>query len=358
MILTRSMMLAAALGTLSLAACTSTVAPGAEEPAHGASTELAASPSQHGRGFGAAQLFQQADKNADGRLTADEWNASAGERFAAADANKDGQLDATELAALAPNGGGRRGGPPMQMLDSDGDGKVSLQEFTSHVAQRFQRADADNDGVVTQQEWSSRAPGMGGHGPGMGGRGPGMRGPGAGMGMHGGPNVEQMFAKADADHDGKVTRAEADALRARLFAEADSNHDGKLDQAEIEAMRAQHRGQRGGDRFAQLDRDGDGKISKQEAPPRLAARFDELDSNHDGQLSADEWSTAHAGMKMPGQGHGRGGPMMMDTNGDNEISAEEFGAMPARWFDLADANKDGAVTLDELRAARPGPMDR
>ena len=59
--------------------------------------------------------------------------------------------------AVAP---GHRGGPDFAAMDRDGDGAVTLAEFTAyaqdHAANRaermFSRVDADGDGMVTQAE--------------------------------------------------------------------------------------------------------------------------------------------------------------------------------------------------------------
>ncbi len=342
----RSILFATVLGMLPIAAC-SQAAPSPAESSGNTLSAMAAGPNQ-GRGM---RRFEEVDKNSDGNVTTDEARSAAAERFAVADTNKDGVLDASEVPALAPLGGGRRGGPSVEIFDANRDGKVTVDEFTTHVVQRVTHADVDRDGVVTAQEWHAQG-GRGKGGPG-GGRRPDGRGRGPGRGGFGGPMNEAVFQQADADHDGRLTRAEADAYRARRFAEADTNHDGKLDQGELTAMRNAHRAERMQDRFAKLDRDGDGKLSRDEAPPRMAAMFDEVDTDRDGKLSMDEMRA----FRSEGRGPGGKGPAA-DTNGDGTVTSEEFSAMPARWFDRVDANHDGVVTRDELRAARPGPMRR
>ena len=49
---------------------------------------------------------------------------------------------------------------------------------------------------------------------------------------------------------------------------------------------------------------------------------------------------------------------MMDTNGDRALSLEEVEAVHARMFSYADQDKDGKLTLEELRAFyHPGVVD-
>lgn len=51
-------------------------------------------------------------------------------------------------------------------------------------------------------------------------------------------------------------------------------------------------GPRAGDLFAQADRDGDGRISREEAQavPGLPALFEQLDTDRDGTLGPDEFA--------------------------------------------------------------------
>lgn len=138
--------------------------------------------------------------------------------------------------------------------------------------------------------------------------------------------------------DATVTRAEAQAKAAEMFARLDANKDGKLNQA---------------DRAA--------RISAQ-----IAERFDAIDTNKDGKIDKAEFAAAHQpGKGGPGMmGHGgmdrmgmnrmgMAGPMLgrMDGNGDKAISREEFIAGALKRFDAADADKDGKLTPEERRGA-------
>ena len=109
-------------------------------------------------------------------------------------------------------------------------------------------------------------------------------------------------------------------------------------------------GRHGGmERLHQADTNGDGMISRDEAAalPRIAKHFDEIDANHDGQVTADELRAFHQSLRAA---HWK----KLDTDGDGRISrAEAQAGAPrlAEHFDQLDANKDGFLTPDELAAA-------
>jgi hypothetical protein len=105
------------------------------------------------------------------------------------------------------------------------------------------------------------------------------------------------FSKADTDRDGKLSRAEVEKALPRLsgrFDSIDTNKDGQLSRGEFHAWKKAHRGERyarAAERFKHADTDGDGAISRAEAEkhaPRLARKFDQIDANKDGRLTQDE----------------------------------------------------------------------
>lgn len=78
---------------------------------------------------------------------------------------------------------------------------------------------------------------------------------------------------------------------------------------------------RGMERLRAADTNGDGLISRDEAKslPRLAERFDEIDADKNGQLTADELRAMHAK-------HRNARFDTLDTNKDGMLSRDEFNA--------------------------------
>ena len=121
-----------------------------------------------------------------------------------------------------------------------------------------------------------------------------------------------------------------------------------------------------GSHFKKADADGNGTLSRAEvekAMPRMAEKFDQIDTDKDGQLSRDEmkaWKKTHKhahrmGNKADRQARAAERFKHADTNGDGKISraeAESNAPRLAKKFDAIDANKDGLLTQDELRAYR------
>jgi Ca2+-binding EF-hand superfamily protein len=100
----------------------------------------------------------------------------------------------------------------------------------------------------------------------------------------------ELFASADANGDGVVTRAEFLAARAAAFGKYERNGDGFIDEDDVpRRLRAR---QKVGDRLSGLvdrfDTDHDGRISRAELVDGPTLLFDRADANGDGQLSKEE----------------------------------------------------------------------
>jgi hypothetical protein len=146
----------------------------------------------------------------------------------------------------------------------------------------------------------------------------------------------------DANSDGRLTRAELDGAQRARFNQIDANVDGTATADEFKAFRegqaAEHRERALSMRFAALDSDGNGQISPSEfaaAPP--------------------------GGERGRGKRGGPRGPVPARFHGDGpkvgagaarSLTFADFRAPGVEAFSRSDANKDGVVTIQELRAPR------
>lgn len=129
-------------------------------------------------------------------------------------------------------------------LDANGDGAVTKAEAANFpkLAERFDQLDKNKDGKLAGDELPMHRAGM---------RGDDMRGHGAGM------------RALDTDHDGRISRAEAQAGEAKWaerFDRMDVNKDGYLDRADMQARMAARRAEC----FAKADADKNGQLSRAE----------------------------------------------------------------------------------------------
>ena len=105
----------------------------------------------------------------------------------------------------------------------------------------------------------------------------------------------QQFDRLDADHNGVISAAEANAAPrlSKKFATLDTDKNGSLSRDELEQHAQNKRREmhdRMEDKFKAADANRDGQLSAEEAKsmPRMANDFAVIDANHDGQVSRDE----------------------------------------------------------------------
>lgn len=138
---------------------------------------------------------------------------------ARADAPRGDQPSAGQNAPRA-----HRPRPTFEQLDKNHDGRIVAGEVPERAWSKLSRADADHDGAVTKAELdaavaarrAARADG-------------GRRGP-------------RSFEELDKNHDGKIVASEVPAQAWQRISRADANHDNAVTKAELDAARANHQG--------------------------------------------------------------------------------------------------------------------
>ena len=178
----------------------------------------------------------------------------------------------TGVAVAAP-------GDRAARFDPNGDGKVTVAEMQQRSEARFGKLDADSDGRVTRAEADAvREQGRAGRG--------GMRGKGG-----------DVFARMDANGDGALTRTEFESAREQR---REKRAERRASRGEHEGDHARHRrGHRGarGDFIARMDGNGDGAVTLAEFSARSAERLQRLDADRDGEVTREEFSAVRAARK-------------------------------------------------------------
>ncbi|MFO0630809.1 MAG: hypothetical protein U0325_34995 [Polyangiales bacterium] len=170
----------------------------------------------------------------------------------------------------------------------------------------------------------------------------------------------RMVARFDRNGDGRTTLDELPPRMRERVSPADVDHDGAISAQEftthLQTMRAE--------RFRRADTNSDGAITADEAGERWA-RIGRADANHDGRVTADELQGAFA--QMRGRHHGPGGEMgprgehgpgwdpsrrlaRFDANGNGQVEVNELPERMQQRLGAADANRDGVLTAEEMRA--------
>jgi collagen type III alpha len=205
------------------------------------------SPPPFGPPPGGDPLFRALDKDGDGSLSKDEVYGAA-EALKTLDKNGDGTLSREEVFPPRPEfarGPGGPGGPGgmnpedimrrLREADRDGDGKLSKDEAPERMRENFDRVDTNSDGFVDQQELRQMFAAMGGR--------PG--GPGGPGGFDPQRMVDGLFANADRDGDGKLSKEETPERMREGFDRIDADKDGSLSKDEVREAMARFARERG-----------------------------------------------------------------------------------------------------------------
>ncbi len=234
--------------------------------------------------------------------------------------------------------------PSFEMLDTNGDGSVTMEELQAKGAAKFAETDLNGDGFLDAGEMLQAAK-----------EHAGKRGEHGGRPMPGAEKVDEMAGKIlgrmDSNGDGKISKAEAKGPFARAFDKIDTDGDGMLDSAELKASvlaRAGNHGQQGEHADQQGEHAGEqGEHGGQQG-------------EHAGQQGEHAGEQGEHAGKQGMSPEDRIAKMIAhaDTDGDGKLSLEEItGAKAGKMFQKIDADGDGAVTKAEWDAAKAAGHD-
>lgn len=130
-----------------------------------------------------------------------------------------------------------------------------------------------------------------------------------------------------------IPRAQYLQLVDNRFNTIDANHDGKATKEEFEALRQR-----------------DIQQAKATITKNLQDAFKRLDTNHDGKLTLEEFMATAPAIHTTETADQM--IQRLDTNHDGKVTADEFRAPEMAKFNKVDANHDGIVTPQEIEAAR------
>lgn len=252
--------------------------------------------------------LKKLDADGDGVVTMEEYLKPKEERFAELDTSGNGSLSGEQLVAWQQAELDYRVQRMLKRYDTDGDGKISKEEFQKPARDRFAERDFNGDGKITDDELPPRF-----------GRGDRNRGDDA-------EDADDRQAEASDDSDREEAR----------------EHKGKRHR-EGRWHRGHHHGGKGwrGRHARDLD----------DVLKRADRRFARMDKNNDGVIDKDEIGGRRAeriAYKQKLRMH------VLDTNKDGSVSKDEYLAKSKSRFSMMDLNGDGKVTVDDLppRAAR------
>jgi len=139
-------------------------------------------------------------------------------------------------------------------------------------------------------------------------------------------HMQKFMGKADTNGDGVITaeelKADAEKMRAEHLAKVDTDHDGKVSLEERKAAFEKF----AEERFTKMDKNNDGALSKDEVGDKRWEHLSVADADKNGSVTRDEIKTAFANgtLKFPHHGRGHHGP-----RGDGGPAPEGDAAPPA-----------------------------
>lgn len=105
--------------------------------------------------------------------------------------------------------------------------------------------------------------------------------------------------------------------------------------------------------FEGADANKDGALTKEEMAASRMQRLGAADADKDGFVSAAELTEHHAAkMRARQEEHFKHFSGKFDANKDGKVALDEVKAYDPPFFAKADANSDGKLSADEMKAAR------
>lgn len=101
---------------------------------------------------GAEKAFDDLDRDKDGRISQQEYLDATAKTFDKLDRDDSGHLDEAEMNAL-PEADRKDW---LAEMDRNKDGKIGRNEFQAEALKRFSTADADENRYLDSREWSKR----------------------------------------------------------------------------------------------------------------------------------------------------------------------------------------------------------
>ena len=97
-------------------------------------------------------FFDMIDSNGDGEVSLQEMGEMRKQRFAKADANGDGLLSRDEMMVRDSKRMQKRVDRMLERFDTNADGALSREEMPDRSGEMFARADVDSSGGLTREE--------------------------------------------------------------------------------------------------------------------------------------------------------------------------------------------------------------
>jgi Ca2+-binding EF-hand superfamily protein len=210
---------------------------------------------------------------------------------------------------------------------------AAAEEGGSGGAQKSLQGDKNGDGVISRDEWTGRA---------------------------------DVFDRIDSNGDGKLDAVEIAAAKGEARQRIEERVEGRMEEgrgprtpeggrsaSEKEKMRQRAYGAAlfAVELFRSIDANNDGNLSMDEVD-KFAAKIKEADADKDGFISKDEvreYFHRQIARRIGGKFIQK-----FDADKDGKVTPEEFGAGDEK-FKRLDTNGDGAITIEDFLARKPGP---